>query len=216
MVATKTASVWPAGFQPAPTVSVPRLIGRSVGDVGTGKTHFWLTGPGPIAVQSFDQGTEGVVEQFAEKKKIVLKHYEWSPTDDSFSQADAVTLRDEFITDFTKLILQARTVVWDTESMVWELFRYAEFGGPSENPKNHAALNQRYKRVVSMPKSLTINFGCTQSLKDEWVTKIKANGKEGAGPSGGQKAWGFTELPAIVHINLSHTRLPGGNFAITV
>lgn len=91
-------------FALAPSVAVPRIIAASVGDIGSGKTYFWLTAPAPIVVLSFDRGTEGVVEEFRSEhnKEIRIKHYDWEPTEESdqtFTKEQAVTLRDEFIAD---------------------------------------------------------------------------------------------------------------------
>ena len=188
-------------FLQAPSEATPRIIGRSYGPVGTGKTHFWLTSPGPIVVLSFDRGLEGVVEQFSEVKPIYLKEYDWAPTaiGDGFTQDDASLMRDEFELDFAHACTVARTVIVDKESDAWEVFRYAEFGAPKADvPRDFEALNKRYKRVFSLPKKLTINFGVVQAVKDDWTGATKK--------SGTQSAWGFREMDALVHVDIAHYR----------
>lgn len=202
-------------FKRASSLAVPRIIWSSGGEPGSGKTHFGLTAPGPIVVQSLNLGLEGVVEQFQEHKEIRVVDYDWAPTDDTFTQEDAVKLRDQFIDDFVFAVEHARTVIWDLESEVWELFRYAEFGGPSDRPNNFSQLNQRMRKYVNLPKKATINFGCIQSLKDEWVSITKANGKAGGEATGNRKRAGFKELEGLVHVDLFHERR-AGHFNLTV
>lgn len=200
----------------------PRLIGLSIGEVGTGKTHFWLGAPGPIVVFSFDRGLEGVVEQFQDEKDIYVSEYAWSPvnSDDDEEmdamQDEAKKIRDKFIGDFEYAIQHARTVIIDKETDLWELFRYAEFGRPSDSPLDYPKLNSRYRRVMNMPKDTDINFGCIEGMKDEWGSRINPkNGKEQGRRTGARIRWGFSELDGLVHVTLAHTR-ENGQFAIEV
>lgn len=188
-----------------------RTILRIVGERGTGKTHFALTAPGPILYQSFDWGLEGVIERFVkEGKEIYPVQYEWHPggrkaQDDKgeFNQAYAVELRDKFEEDlYYALDNGARTVVWDKETDIWEMYRYAEFGGPSDAPKDYPALNQRYMAVINAVKGYNVNMILIQGMKDEWATKKKtrADGKvvESPSPSGRRVPSGFGRLDELV------------------
>lgn len=194
-----------ARFALASTEAKPRLITANTGEVGTGKTTFCLGAPGPILVQSFDMGLEGVVESIIKDtgKEIRVQEYAWSPTTD-LSQEDAVLLRDQFIADYEFACEHFRTVIWDKETSIWELFRYAEFGAPNDAPRNYPALNQRYRRYINMPKSLDINFCCIQSMKNEWVTKAKGDGTTKGVSTGGRIRQGFSELDELVHIDIHH------------
>lgn len=195
-----------ARFDRASSVAKPRIIGASVGEVGTRKSSFWLEGPGPIVVHSFDHGLEGVVEQFQEHKDIYVREYDWVPTED-LSQDDAITLRNEFIDDYEHSLAHARTVVLDKETDLWELFRYAEFGAANDAPRNYPQLNQRYRKYANMPKALDINVGFIQGMKDEWKPKVNAKtGAQGAAASGRRIRAGFGELDALVHVDLFHAR----------
>lgn len=219
-MALKTATKDPLAsrFERSGGLLKHRLIARSYGEVGTGKTHFWLTAPGPIVVQSFDQGLEGVaLEQYA-LKDIYPIEYDWSPTKD-LSQDDAIALRDTFIEDYEYALKHARTILWDKETDVWELFRYAQFGEPNDAPRNYPQLNQHYRKIVNMAKATDVNFGLIQGMKDEWITvkKRKASGEvtEAGAASGRRKSSGFGELDGLVHLNLFHDRLDG-KMSITV
>lgn len=197
-------------FSKAVDPAKPRIIASSSGEVGTGKTSFWLGAPGPIVVMSFDQGLEGVIERFQDDKEIYVKEYAWSPgeygDDDDAAKAAAELLRDEFFEDFEAALKYARTVLWDKETNIWELFRYAEFGAPNDAPRNYPKLNQRYRHLVNLPKATLVNFGAIQSLKDEWVTKMKGDGQTKGVFSGNRVRQGFSELPELVHIDLFHRR----------
>jgi hypothetical protein len=194
-----------------------RLIARSAGEVGTGKTSFWLGAPGPILVQSLDKGLEGVVEKVMRDtgKEIRVAEYDWTPTED-LSQDEAIELRDRLIEDFEFAIQNFRTVIWDKETNIWELFRYAEFGEPNDAPRNYPKLNQRYRKYVNMPKATGINFGCIQSLKDHWISKAKKDGSGMQGFNTGERIpQGFSELDELVHIDLFH-RYENGTFYLDV
>jgi hypothetical protein len=192
----------------------PRIIGRSAGEPGTGKTHFWLGAPGPIVVMSFDQGLEGVVEKFQDLKDVHVAQYDWSPTEE-LSQEEAVELRDTFTKDFEHAIQHARTVIIDRESDLWELFRYAEFGAPNDAPRNYPQLNQRYRRLINMPKSTDINFGLIQGMKSVWGQKAKSSGGLTPFDTGERTSAGFGELEGLVHVNIEHVR-EDGEFKIRV
>lgn len=192
-------------FPLAPSLATPRLLIASSGAVGCGKTRFALTGPAPVVVLSFDQGTEGVVEEFREEedKEIRVINYDWAPTDeDDFSQAMAIDLRDRYIEDFKVACANARTVVLDRETDLWSLFRYAEWGSPKgDMPKDFDKVNQRMRRYLQMPKKLTINFVAIQAEKDEWGGATKK--------TGAKVRSGFQETPGLMHVELYHERKAG-------
>jgi hypothetical protein len=196
-------------FTKAPSQPKYRIIGASSGEVGTGKTSFWLGAPGPIVVMSLDKGLEGVVEPFRESKDIYVAEYDWSPTED-LDQDQAIELRDKFCEDFEFAIQRARTVIWDKETNIWELFRYAEFGEPNDAPRNYPKLNQRYRKYLQMPKATEINFGCIQSMKDRWETRQKKDGSGSQGFNTGTRVrQGFSELDELVYFDLFHRRESG-------
>lgn len=193
-----------------------RLIWAGYGEHGTGKTTFGLTAPGPICVQSFDFGLEGVVNKFQKEKDIYIKEYDWSPGKDDTEkslQDRAIELRDEFIADFELACKKARTVLWDKESDVWELFRYAEFGAPNDAPRNYPELNQRYRHFLRRPHvdRDDMNFGIIQGVKDKWVSKPKPGepSKMQAHNTGELVRTGFSELGNIVQVDIWHTREKG-------
>lgn len=225
---TKPLTLAEAFGEPVDAALKPRIIGRSYGEVKTGKTHFWLGAPGPIVYQSLDKGLEGVAVEEFDKKDIHVVEYDWEPVmtvvnnrkvmSSDLDQADAVKLRDKFFADYIKALEGgARTIIWDRESDVWSMCRYAFFGAPSDQPNNFAPLNQYYRRHVNMAKKFDCNFGLIQSMKDEWITvkKRKSDGSmvEKGSSSGNRIPVGWPELDSVVHMNLRHTR-DGNDFII--
>lgn len=198
-----------ARYQKADGSARQRIIGLSDGEPGSRKTSFWLEAPGPIVIISLDLGLEGVVERYHKDKEIYVAEYSWAPNPDDdmgLTQEAAVELRDKITGDFEHAIQNARTVLIDKETDLWELFRYAEFGSPNDAPRNYPALNQRYRRLINMPKSTDINFGCIEGMKDEWVSKTnKKTGAQGAVASGNRIRAGFGELAGLVHVELHHS-----------
>jgi hypothetical protein len=192
-----------------------RLIWASYGEVGTLKTSFGLSAPGPIVVFSFDKGLEGVIEPFQSQKDIYVSEYDWHPTDNT-SQDEAIELRDRYIEDWEHAITVARTVLVDKETQVWELFRYAEFGAPNDAPKNYPALYQRYRRLINITKELDLNVGFIQSMRAIWGSKThRVTGKEQLMKTDVRERRGFDELEELVHINIEHA-LVDGEFVMNV
>ncbi len=195
-----------------------RLIASSCGEVGSGKTSFWLGAPGPIIVLSFDQGLEGVVEAFQDQKDIYVKTFSWVTAPGAEpDQSAAVDMRDEFTEVFEHAVLHARTVVLDTETAMFGVFKYAEFGAPEKGrPDDWDKLKNRCRRLLNMPKALDINFGVIQSMGNEWITQINPkNGAKGITQSGRREAKGMDDVPSIMPINLEHA-IEGGEFVLKV
>lgn len=197
-----------------------RLVGLSVGEPGSMKSTFWLTGPAPIVVLSFDRGMEGVVDRIlrdvSPDKEVYVKEYEWLPTEDT-SQQEAQELRDLYTEDYEHALQNARTVIVDKETDLWELFRYAEFGAPNDAPRNYPALNQRMRKLVNMAKQYDANVGFIEGLKDEWGEKVnKKTGAKGAASTGNRIRQGFGELDGLVHQVLYHSGVGPASWAIEV
>lgn len=210
-----------ARYTKATTDVKPRIIANSVGEVGTGKTHFWLGAPGPIVIQTLDMGLEGVVEPFADTKDIYIAHYDIGQTiGESFTHALAVIARDKFVADFEDAIRVARTIVWDRETDVFNLFQYADFGTDdaygAAPPKDWDKMKGKIRRMIAMAKASDVNFGLIQGMKNEWVPQVnKKTGAKAAGQSGNRIPAGMEDIDALVHTNLQHGRV-GKDFSITV
>lgn len=196
-----------------------RIVASLDGEVGTGKSYFGLTGPQPIVVFNIDHGLEGVVEQFREEgKEIYEEKYAWVPNDvdpDDAEGAEADDLQDlakEIRAKFEKDIFYAikngaRTLLVDTESRIWQVYRYAEFGAPNaDNPRNFDALNQRFESFIHKVKSSDdpVNLLLVRTMKDKWGNY----GKNGGFGKGGREVWGYEHLPGMMGVELTFMQLP--------
>jgi hypothetical protein len=199
----------------ASTAAKQRIIAASFGEVGTGKTTFWLGAPGPIVVQTLDHGLEGVVEKFAADKEIYVAEYDLGQEVGSeFTHEVAVAARDKFVADFEYALGYARTIIWDRESDMFPLFSYAEFGTPdafgAASGKDWDKMKGGIRRMIAMAKSSDINFGIIQGMKNEWVSKVNPRtGNKTAAPSGARMRAGMDDIDALVHINIEHVRADG-------
>lgn len=200
-------------FKRASTTAAPRIIAASVGPPGSGKTHLWLTAPPPIVLFSFDFGTEGTSDrpEFA-NKDIRIVPYEWviDPSKpDAELKAEAQELRDQFKEDYFFACQNARTVVVDKETELWNLVRYAEFGSPKGDvPRDFDKANQYMRMLLNYPKKFTINAGFIEDTKEEWAAATRKSGEV--------KRAGFREIEGLVNIDLWHTRLGKGQFNVHV
>ncbi len=189
-----------------------RILAQSAGEVGTLKTSFWLGAPGPTVVLSFDQGLEGVIEEYQDKKDIYVRTYNWVTAPGAEpDQQEAQDLRDQFTEDFEWAMKlgaekKIRTAFIDKETDMWGVFKYADFGPPEKGrPDDWDALKNRVRRLLNMPKALDINFGCIQGMKNEWVPEVnKKTGAKGITQSGLRIPAGMDDVEAIMNINLLH------------
>src|SRR2546425_146599 len=154
---------------------------------------------------------EGIVEPFVEAgKEIYLREYDWYPGTENFSQDYAVALRKQFIEDYeAALDSEARLVVWDKETDVWELFRYAEFGKPNDSPKDYAKLNQRYKALIERAKATGASLIVIEATKDDWgqVGPVSGTtGKRSLTKTGTRSRGGFDSIDEIVFVETQFRR----------
>jgi uncharacterized protein YecT (DUF1311 family) len=212
MAPKPTASRWTSPDAQVSSTPTRRLIWRSYGEQKCGKTHFALTAPGPIFIQSFDIGLEGVVEEFLAKgKDIRALEYPFNPESYETEKATAEAankLWKVFVADYAAALAEARTVVWDTESEVWELLRYARLGAASGAPKDYAVLNNEYRGLVRQAYGEGVNLGLLQKTKEKWISKMDpAKGKMVPHNTGEQAPIGMKEVGFLVQCNLKHERV---------
>ncbi len=209
-------------FALASEAAPARTIWLASGEAGTGKTSLALSLGGPTLIQSLDKGTEGLAsirEARNRGTKIYVKEYDWTPEGsgsaagaDDFNQDYARKVRDEIIADYRYAMKAGvRVIIWDKETDIWEVFRYAEFGKPSASAKDYAKLNQRYMALINESKATTISFCLIQGMKAEWGKS--ADGKPT--PTGQRIRSGFDRLDEIAFLDMLHTR-QDGKFAIHI
>lgn len=204
-----------------------RTIWMASGEVGSGKTRFGLSGPSPVVVQSLDKGLEGVVEPILNElphKEIYFREYDWVPDeDDQNCQEQAKEIREKILEDFKYALKHARTILWDKETDVREVFQYAEWGSPTGAPvKDYAKLNQRYFNLINAVKNHKgVNVGFIQSMTDEWivqdagVNRDTGRAKKSFSKSGRRVRKGFDRLDELVMTEM-HFRREQGQFFVDI
>jgi hypothetical protein len=213
-----------ASFEKIDGKGKQRIIAASFGEVGTLKTSFWLTAPGPILIQSLDRGTEGVADVYMKdhpNKSIYLAEYDANThllAKEDDAQAAAETVAAKIEEDFAKAIANGiRTIVWDKETQLYEIFKYAVLGAPTGAPSNYYPLFQRYRALINLAKDSDINFGVIQGMKTPWVSEMKATGKLGAKPSKTDRVRrGMPEIEELMHLNIEHIIDEDGDFLMKI
>jgi hypothetical protein len=203
-----------ARFELAREMNICRTIAAIAGEVGCGKTYFGCTGPAPILIQNIDKGTEGVVEQFRkEGKEIYEEQYEWNPgevdEDEGNLKAEAelkeaaIEIRNKWEKDYFYAIDNGvRTAVMDNESRIWQVYRYAEFGGPNGEQRDYDKLNLRFESLINKAKACEVNLLMMRAMKDRWgMYGKKADGRKSFAKSG-REVWGYEHLAGAVLLEL--------------
>ena len=194
---TTTAAPFLPGFTRANSVVKRRLILSVEALEGAGKTRFTLTAPGPIAFLNFDYGLEGVIEAFQVQKPIYVATIKLDfvgGKDQVIAAAEKELTR--FETNYQTALKQARTIVIDTGSELWELMRMAEFGKLAQVlPHHYAPVNQAMTRLIRLAYEGTANLILTHKLKEQWLNDKRTGAYEFAG---------MKDIPFLVQ---AHARL---------
>lgn len=195
-----------------------------------GKTHFSLTAPAPIYYQAIDKGLEGVGRKFIGQKDIRIAEYNFqiplrSAEKGSQQIVDAANVvLQKFEADMQVALAEAKSVIWDTATEMWELLMIAEFGKLGEvMPHHYAPLNARFRHWIDMFLDSDKNLIMVHKVKDEWKTNDKT-GKPGA--TGRQVRAGFKGAGYDAHVNVECDRdyatgdtdpnAPSGDFFLRV
>lgn len=188
------------------------ILWSSMGPGGSGKTHFGLTAPAPIAVMLFDPaGLKGLMQNpLFKTKDIRVIPYEFNPgvmKDKSDRGKAAMEELAKFEEDWKTALGFARTVLWDKEDHVWELLRYANNEDFQAEPKSYYELNMQYRGWFTEAEACGLNFGVIRGIKEKWG-KTGVNNRTGRPTYGGlgiDIARGQKEVEELVQINLEHS-----------
>lgn len=199
-------------FSAPETSDARNILWSSQGRGGSGKTHFGLTAPDPIAVMLFDPGgLKGLTSNplFSEKDVRVIDYSKiinpGKLAEDDRPKASQDVLA-QFEEDWATALVAARTILWDKEDHVWEMLRYANLEGYTDRPANYYELNMKYRGWFTEAEAAGVNFGVIRGLKERW-------GKTGVNRQTGQPTFGslgefdprgMKEVPELVQVNLAH------------
>lgn len=147
------------------------------GNPKTGKTHFALTAPDPIALFSFDIGVKRVVSKF-EDKAIEVFYHEIPLLD---TAAKNVNFAKRIWSDFSdeyKMVAndkKYRTVIIDTASGLYDICRYAyreETGQTNIVQRQYEEVYARMSSVLMAPHYGGFNLITTYHLKEEYKAGV--------------------------------------------
>jgi hypothetical protein len=192
------------------------IIASSQGVGGSGKTHFWLTAPGPIAYFLLDPGgLKGMVTkpEFRNKEIKLIdfsSQMDWGKQEkkERVKRAHDIYLR--FEEAWLIALKMARTIVIDKEDKLWETIRYAHDEVDSPTPKNFYELNLDYAAMIANAEGMGVNLGLVRGMKEKWgktgqrLDRITGQMKDTMGFTGEWVPRGQKEVTELVQVNLEH------------
>jgi len=196
------------GFQLVSGEPKRRLIVTVDGEEKTGKTHFALTAPGPIALINLDIGDEGVAEKFVVEGKKIAKNDYLLPHGRTASQEDAIALWEKLKSDYYKALENSviRSIVIDTGTDAWALDRLARFGQLSKVPAyKYDEINVEFKEMIKRAYAHDKNVILTHQLKDEYVDNQR---------TGGRIRSGFSKIGYLSQVTVRTVRYFGDEFSL--
>jgi hypothetical protein len=189
-----------AGYRKASITKKRRLIVSVTGPWKSGKTHLSLTAPAPIALIDMDTGLEGVVEDWAKKKEILISSFDYH---DASNQDEHLRLWEDCKQAYLKPLKhpKVRTVVWDTATEGYELIRMARFGklnkvamqGGVAVPYPYGPVNAEYRDLLRKALDSDKNVLLLHRTKDEYVNDKR---------TGRLVRAGLADMEFVVQVNL--------------
>ena len=210
---SKTKGIGLSGFVKVETQVVRRIVARISGMEKSGKTHFSLTAPAPIAYFELDRNLEGVGVNFVGKKDIYSKSYrELDPS----SQDEHEHKWEMFKADYMMAVEapEIRTIIIDTDTEVYEMVRLAKLGRLTNvMPYQYGPVNKEMRHLVESAKSTDKNFIFIGKMKKMYVDA----GKKGEATWNGEwERAGFHDMRYVVQCNLQTFQAEDNEFGIRV
>lgn len=142
-----------------------------------GKTHFGLTMPGPLAIINLDEGLDGVIQEFQDKKEIYVSDHRKGIVEiknmksGGKSVADAAVEEWNVVKDaYLEALAEARSVFVDTGTEFHELLRLSHFGKLTQvMPHHYVVPNKEMKSIVDLAFDSNANVMFSHRLKREYV-----------------------------------------------
>lgn len=176
------------------------IIGTQARDK-SGKTHFGLTMPGPIAYINLDKGHEGVVDKFVRAgKRIYRKDFIIDPTKPmSAAMWDHLwyALRDSYL--FGVMSGQFRSVFVDTGTAFWEAQRMEAFGKLAQVPPlKYVEINAQFEALISTALNYPVNVVIAHRMKEHYENDAGGRGQK----TGAWVFTGYKDMRYIVQHNI--------------
>lgn len=192
-----TDTLTKAGFTKLDPTIHPRLIMSISGHEKHGKTHFAMTAPGTIAYFNLDMGDEGVVHKFCNDKAILNYDIE---VPKSGLKDNAIKIWDDFNKAYDIALKDARTVIIDTATELWELLRVARFGQLTQvMPYQYGPVNTEFRSVIRRAfKAVGTNVILLHKVKPVYINDKRTKDYERSG---------FSDTGFLVQVNATMCRL---------
>ena len=193
-----------AGFTRANSQVAKRLIMAVDGPEKSGKSNFALSAPEPVAVINTDIGLDGVVQKWQGDKEIWVMDIDINLQDlktltpkDAAAEADKAWKR--ILKGYRDVLGQARTIVADNATELWEILRMARFGKLDQvKPHHYGPVNAEYRDFIRTAYDQTkTNLILLHKIKDEYVNDNR---------TGKRIRSGFGDTGFLVQCNVSMWR----------
>jgi hypothetical protein len=218
---TAAKSSQESSFVLASDEMVKRVVIATVGESSpytpagekTGKTDWALKGPQPVFVVANDTGTQEVAQKLRREqgREIYVHLIETPEVPIDASAAKRSEIYTPIWESAKKSILEvvknrdARTLVVDKASGLWELCRLARHGKLTQvMPHHYGPLNNEFEELIRHAFD-------RDNLVSVWIEDLKKEYKGGQGKNKDQDSWtgkwerkGFGGTPYIVDINAAH------------
>lgn len=196
-----------SGFRRANEAVKKRLIMAIDGREKSGKSHFALSGPEPIGVVNLDIGLDGVVQKWQDDKEIWVTDVkvniqELKELTPQAAAQEADRAFNQVVKAYKAVLGEARTIVWDNATEIWELLRMARFGKLDHvKPHHYGPVNAEYRELLRMAYDQDrTNLVLLHKMKDEYVDDKR---------TGLVKRAGFADTGFLVQVNALSWREPG-------
>jgi hypothetical protein len=179
----------------------PRMIVSTQAKDKSGKTHFGLTMPGPIAFINADFGDEGVIEKFVRVGKVVVKKNFVIPPTTKLTDVQW----DEYWYAFRSSYVYAvscgafRSVFVDTGNVMWEAQRMEAFGKLTQVPPlKYQEVNQQFEALISIAYQYPVNVTFAHRMKEMYENDAQGRGQK----SGNWGPTGYANMRYVVQVNI--------------
>lgn len=193
------AAMAAAGYSTTVADQVPAVVMTIQGLQKTWKTRLALTAPGPIAYHGIDTGSEGPLQDARDAGKVIFPMFHSydlplelrkvpkfppnrivegksipSAEEIAFYEERALWVRTNCWERFetandAAIAAGARTIIWDTETEVWEMKRLAAFGKLLQNPQVfYPKVNGEYKEFLRRLADADVNLILIRQLKEKF------------------------------------------------
>lgn len=175
------------------TTRARRLILSVCGRGGHGKNHFAFSAPRPIRCLTIDPSTRDCLDQMEEAGEDVsgIELVEFAAPAPSFwgdtkrVQADAKDQWEKFLEENEDILgkkVEARTVIWDTSTELYDTALQSDFGKTDQLMYYQRAVTNRvFSRVLDAYRATDLNLILLHRLKEQWVEETKKVRVRGGG-----------------------------------